>query len=247
MKEDLRVGVVLGTYNRLPHLKRAVDSVLFAAGRYDVHFVIVDGGSTDGTIDFVSEQANTTLICQSGPLTGAVTAFNHGFASAVRARFPYIVHFNDDAEFVTPDAIERAIDDHLVVDPTVGEVAFQFDLRGPWAFETIYEYPYANFGVVRLEAGMAVARAQGDLEGKKWWNPIYRTYGADCEFGCWLWRLGWKVALGHGLHVHDVNVQDALRAGNESSNPDRKDSKLFWDRWPSPLNIEQEGPVKCVF
>jgi hypothetical protein len=126
----------------------------------------------------------------------------------------------------------------------VGAIAFQFDLPGrPDGFEYINGLPYGNFGVTRREAGVAVARAQGDPTGRAWWNPIYHTYGADSEFGAWLWRLGWTIHTAPGLCVHDGNVQDDLRKGNEQSPRRLADGRLFWARWPSKEHILTLGPT----
>lgn len=235
-----RVAVVFGTYNRVEVLKRAVASVRAAVGALGYKMIIVDGGSTDGTREWLRGQDDVQLIEQTGPLTGAVRAFNLGFAAAVDGNYDFVTHLNDDAEIVTLGAIAKACE-ILRTDDKIGEVAFEFDLRGPWGFEYINGALYANFGVIRREAGMAVARAQGDPSGRAWWNPIYRTYGADSEFGVWLWKLGWRVYQGIGLRVHDVNAKDQLRARNEGDN---NDAPLFWSRWKNETigqNIQHES------
>jgi hypothetical protein len=153
-----------------------------------------------------------------------------------------VFHFNDDAELVTPGALLHAVELMKAI-PSLGAVAFEFDLRGPWAFEYVFGKVYLNFGVIRREAGMEVARAQGDPEGKKWWNPLYRTYGADTELGMWLYKLGWAVHAAKGWRVHDCEAKDELRTVNLSYNPNREDSRLFWRRWPGPASI---APMKGV-
>lgn len=229
--------VVTGTYNRLDSLARAVESVRNASAGVYYQIVAIDGGSTDGTKEWIRKQKDIYLIEQEGELTGAVKAFNLGFAYAVEQGFPYVMHFNDDAEIVTQDALLSGIK-ILQEHPFVGEVAFAFDLRGGYGFDLIHGKPYGNFGIIRREAGMMVALAQGDSKGKMWWNEIYRTYGADTEFGCWLWKLGWTVFAAEHLQVHDTNVKDQLREINESGIPQRKDSRLFWQRWPLEHTIE---------
>lgn len=226
-----RVAVVFGTYNRFAFLRRAVESVRSAASTYPATIVVVDGGSTDGSRAWLAEQPDVVLLGQRGELTGAVRAFNAGFGYAVEEGFDFIGHLNDDAELLGAGALDRAAE-ILASDPKVGEVAFEFDLRGRWMFEVIYDLPYGNFGLVRREAGMVVARAQGDPTGRAWWNPIYHTYAADCEFACWLYKLGYSVHKGEGLRVHDLNAKDELRAGNERTNKERRDSERFWQRWP---------------
>jgi len=235
------VCVVLATYNRLGPLRAAIESIRVRAG-VPCHFAVVDGGSTDGSRRWLVDQPDVKYIGQRRQLTGTVLAFNLGFAFAVERGYPYVAHFNDDAELITDGAIAEAIE-RLVRDPEIGEVAFEQNFRGDWGFENIHGKTYANFGVVRRAAGIAVAVAQGDPTGRAWWNPIYRTYGADSEFGCQLHRLGWLVDEGVSLRVNDLQVQDELRELNESDNPERKDSKLFWARWPdrAALNSQKKG------
>jgi glycosyltransferase involved in cell wall biosynthesis len=232
MTTDLRTAVVLGTYNRRAMLERAIASAHSAAGKIPITIVVVDGGSVDGSQEWLRSQSNVVLIEQQLPLTGAVRAFNLGFGYAVDQGFPFVVHFNDDAEFVTDAAIEKAVG-ILQSKPRVGEVAFEFDLRGPWGFDSIHNRWYANFGIIRREVGMDVARRQGDPTGRAWWNPIYRTYGADAELGCWIWAMGLEIERGFGLRVHDCCANDDLRQINEGHNPHRTDSRLFAQRWPT--------------
>lgn len=239
-----RLAVVLGTYNRAQYLQIAVESVRRAAGALDVTLVVIDGGSTDGSREWLAKQPDVVLLGQRGPLTGAVRAFNLGFGYAVDAAFPYVMHFNDDAVIQghDPPALEAAVA-LLEQNPNIGEVAFAFDLRNPGTYgfpEHVHGLAYANFGVVRLPAGMAVAREQGDATGHAWWNPIYHTYAADTEFGVWLHKLGWKIHKAHDLRVHDANAQDALRSGNDAIRASRGDSGRFQTRWPSIASL---GPL----
>lgn len=229
------VAIVLGTYNRLACLQRAIASIRASVGAHPFRIVACDGGSTDGTREYLQDCLDVILL--DGGLDGAVQAFNKGFELAVDAQHDYVMHLNDDAEILTAGVdelcpmhpIAEAID-IMESNPKIGEVAFAIDLRGAWGFESINGAPYANFGVVRREAGMQVAEVQGDSTGRAWWNPIYRTYGADCEFGANLWRLGWIVHPAKTLRVHDVNHQDELRKGNTNNNKNG-DGETFWSRW----------------
>jgi glycosyltransferase involved in cell wall biosynthesis len=233
------VGIVFGTYNRLALLRRAIASVRAAIGDLPYEIIVVDGGSTDGSRQWMKAHRDITVIEQEGPLTGAVSAFNLGFGHAVDVGHDFVMHLNDDAAIVTtseefpiPSAVHA-----MMVDAKIGEVAFELDLRGAWGYEFINGVPYANFGVIRREAGIAVDKAQGDPTGRAWWNPIYRTYGADTEFGVWMWKLGYRILVSPtpgmpgGLRVHDANAVDALRAANHQPNGKSADSELFWSRW----------------
>src|SRR4051812_38339674 len=100
-----KVAAVFATYNRIIHLKNAVES-LRAAMRSGIEhdIIVVDGGSTDGSREWLAAQSDVILIGQRGPLTGAVKAFNLGFSYAVENDYEYVFHFNDDAVLLVPDA-----------------------------------------------------------------------------------------------------------------------------------------------
>jgi len=222
--------VVLGTYNRLGALKEAIGSIRETLKDHLDMIAISDGGSKDGTREWLLEQRkDIASFFFEGPLTGAVKAFNQGFAWAVCQGAPYVMHFNDDA--ILEGDIEDALD---VLDnsPSVGEVAFAFDLWTPGSFhhDHINGVPYANYGLIRREAGIAVAKAQGDDQGLNWWDPSYFTYAADTQFGVWLWKLGYRVHSIDSVRVRDLRIDDALRANNSGERREA-DSKLFWSRW----------------
>lgn len=224
--------VVLGSYNRLSLLTRALDSVRKTAAGLDVTFVVVDGGSTDGCREYLAAQPDVVLIGQRGPLTGAVTAFNLGFRFALDAGAEWVAHFNDDSEALTDGMWAQAIA-ALEKDPSVGAVAFAFDTWGPFRYDHCApDRPYVNYGVWRRACVEDVAKAQGDPTGRALWNPIYRTYAADTEAGCWAWKLGWKI-LTSTAQVHDAKPQDALREGNHGGQnaAGRPDSNLYRERW----------------
>lgn len=226
------LSVVLGSYNRRDLLVSALDSVRKTATGIDVTFIVVDGGSTDGSREYLAAQSDVVLIGQRGPLTGAVKAFNLGFAYALDAGAEWIAHFNDDSEALTDGMWADAIA-MLEADPAAGAVAFAFDTWGPFRYDHCApDRPYVNYGVWRRACVEAVARAQGDPTGRALWNPLYKTYAADTEAGAWAWKLGWKV-LKSAAQVHDAKPQDALREGNHGGQnaAGRPDSNLYRQRW----------------
>lgn len=242
MKPD--VAIVLGTYERLGLLKRAVASIRRSVGVLEHRIIVVDGGSTDGTCEWLVEQCDISPIFQKLPLKGAVDAFNLGFAFAVYSEAPYVVILNDDDELIGPTCeIERAVA-IMARNESIGAVAFATDLRGPWACEEWHGYPYCNKGVVRRTAGMAAARAAGDPEGCAWWSRDHHTYASDTELGLWIWRLGWSVIRGLGLRVHDnadaaCKKMDSMREANVARYRDPKTgtARLFMERWGKPESL----------
>jgi N-acetylglucosaminyl-diphospho-decaprenol L-rhamnosyltransferase len=89
---------VVVTYNGLPHVERALESV--AA----LETVVVDHGSTDGTLDVVRQRfPQATLVEQEN--RGLAAGWNAGIR---RTASPYVVVLNSDA-WLVGDAAERLV------------------------------------------------------------------------------------------------------------------------------------------
>jgi glycosyltransferase involved in cell wall biosynthesis len=230
------VAVVLGTFNRRALLETCLTSVRRSVGALSYVVLVADGGSTDGSREWLTEQPDCELL--EGGLDGAVRAFNVAFARAVDLEAPYVCIINDDDRFVGPEVeIARAVE-LLESDPGMGGVTFETNLRQhekdnpPWGFEQWGPgLPYCNKGVIRCEAGMAAARAQGDPTGRAWWGHEHHTYAADTECGLWIWRLGWTIGRGFGLRIDDSTEPDTLRRSNEARHTASESWRGYLARW----------------
>lgn len=72
---EIVISAVTGTYNRLALLQKMVTSVRQSVGGLLYEIILVDGGSTDGTLEWCRQQSDVMLI-EQGKLLGAVEAFN---------------------------------------------------------------------------------------------------------------------------------------------------------------------------
>lgn len=77
----MKISIITATYNSLNSLPTALDSIL-SQTYDDIEWIVVDGQSTDGTIDYI--KANEKLINQwaSEPDQGIYDALNKGIAMA---------------------------------------------------------------------------------------------------------------------------------------------------------------------
>ena len=92
------VDAVIVTYNGLPHVERALESL---AG---LETVVVDHGSTDGTVDVVRERfPAVTLVEQEN--RGLAAGWNRGIRESSA---PYVLVLNSDA-WLVGDAAERLV------------------------------------------------------------------------------------------------------------------------------------------
>jgi GT2 family glycosyltransferase len=93
-----KASAVVVTYNGLPHVERALETV---AG---LQTVVVDHGSTDGTLDVVRDRfPDVTLVEQEN--RGLAAGWNTGIR---RTTTPYVTVLNSDA-WLLGDAAERLV------------------------------------------------------------------------------------------------------------------------------------------
>jgi len=87
-----KVSVILPTYDRLPMLKEAVDSVL-AQNFEDMELIVVDDGSTDGTAEEMKRYGGRVKLIQHSQNRGVSAARNKGI---LHARGKYIAFLDSD-------------------------------------------------------------------------------------------------------------------------------------------------------
>lgn len=207
------ISIVSGTFNRFPYLQKMVESVRQSlAGVYGLQYEItlVDGGSQDGSIEWMKQQPDIKLI-EHGDLRGAVRAFNDGaFASTGQ----YIVLGNDDITFLDDSLLVAYL--YMQTHPDCGVGCFYQDRNGK-------EFHVENMPVVvdgkqtNLPYGQVciVPKWLGDKVG--WWGNYLHTYGGDNELSAQAYQLGYKVSPIAGAKIHDAEAKDNLRAINNIS------------------------------
>ncbi|MBE6094936.1 MAG: glycosyltransferase [Schwartzia succinivorans] len=77
----IKFSVVTATYNAAKTLRQALDSVL-SQNYPAVEYIIIDGGSTDGTVDILREYSTHLAYWVSEADTGIYEAFNKGIQAA---------------------------------------------------------------------------------------------------------------------------------------------------------------------
>ena len=87
-----KVSVIIPTYNRLPFLKEAIDSVL-AQNVEDVELMVVDDGSTDGTGEEIKRYGGRVKLLQHAENRGVSAARNRGIRYS---RGKYIAFLDSD-------------------------------------------------------------------------------------------------------------------------------------------------------
>jgi len=112
-------SIIVVTHNNLPFTRMCVESVLAAADWPTMELIVVDNGSTDGTLQYLSELAihvPLVRVIPAGKNLGFAAANNLGFQES---RGDLIVLLNNDT--IVPDGWLRRLAAHLR-DSTVGAV-----------------------------------------------------------------------------------------------------------------------------
>lgn len=212
------LSIVSGTYNRLEFLQNMVASARAIIPKGTTYeFVIIDGGSTDGTLEWLSTQTDIRVI-KDGKLLGAIDSFTRG---AYAARGRYVLLANDDITFKS-GSIAAALG-YIDSVPTCGAVAFADDRvskktgREPMhrvarlAGQDAQGNPliYAQVGLFRKWLGNYV-----DWWGANTGMKDARTYAGDNYLSTKILELGYTVDAVSECQIDDLMAKDDLRTLN---------------------------------
>jgi glycosyltransferase involved in cell wall biosynthesis len=138
------VTVITAVFNGVSTIKRCIQSVVDQDYPYVEH-IIVDGGSTDGTIDVLREYENRIAIWISEPDHGVYDAWNKGLRLA---RGEWIAFLGSDDEYL-PGAITAYMalaSDNLGADYLSSQVKWLHSsgysriIGGPWEWRRFSRY-----------------------------------------------------------------------------------------------------------
>ena len=137
------VSIITPSYNQAEYLEETIRSVL-EQDYPNLEYLVVDGGSTDGSVDVIRKYADRIDWWVSEPDKGQADALNKGMA---RAKGEIVAWLNSD-DIYRPGAIKRAVE-VLRAEPEVGMVYARLDSidRGGEVFNTIH---YRNFDLLDL-------------------------------------------------------------------------------------------------
>lgn len=237
------LSIVSGTYNRLQYLKLMILSVRQQLPKGIAYeFVIVDGGSTDGTQAWCAKQPDIRLI-EDGALVGAISAFTRG---AQAAHGEYVVLANDDVVF-EPYSLITALS-YLERTPHCAAVAFA-DNRTSIVSGDGTEYRTEGIGVslpdgtqtMRTYAQVGMFRRElGEQAG--WWGADdpqmqgARTYGGDSYLSARLWEMGYSVDPVAGCQVTELLLKrdpDGQVRGDALHDSHKADGEYYYRRFPT--------------
>lgn len=112
-----RVSIITVVYNSATTIEATIKSVL-ALTYSNVEYIVVDGGSTDGTIDIIKKYEQKISGWTSGPDAGLYDAMNKGMEMSSGDYFWFI---NSGDEPASPDVLNKVFSGNSTADVYYGE------------------------------------------------------------------------------------------------------------------------------
>lgn len=178
----MKITIVTPTYNSAASLRTTFESVL-AQTHTDIDYIVIDGNSTDGTVDILKEYAprfEGRLRWVSEPDNGIYDAMNKGISMASG---DVVGILNSDDFFVSDDILERVAANIGDNDAVYGDVVY---VDSKDITKTTRYYSSARFNADMLKLGFMPAHPSFYCKRSVYERlGLYRTditIGSDFEF-----------------------------------------------------------------
>lgn len=241
------VSFVLATYNRIDLLMLAVQSIRNQDLSVPYEIIIIDGGSSDGSIEWLVRQNDIITVAQHNrsPESGGARRRSWGYFINLGFRLAqgkWVCMLSDDC-LLLPGAVSeglRHIEGLEAQGRHIGGGAFYFrdwpkDSRY-FIQHTLGGMPMVNHGFFLKEALIDVGYAEEDL---------YSFYKADSDLSLKIWDAGYEIVPCPGSYVeHLLLPAEELRILNNKDL--ERDRELLIRRWAGryvePLDPELFNP-----
>lgn len=231
------VAVVIGSYNRSAFLRLTLESVRREVVDLPHEIIVVDGGSTDGTLDWLIRQRDVITILQHnrGTWRGKPVArrswgyfMNLGFKAA-QAR--YLCMLSDDC-LVVPGAIQnglRQADRLRATGRKLGALAFYWrnwpEQDKYWVGRTYGGNIFVNHGLYVREAMEAVGFVD---------ESTYQFYHADGDVCLRMAQAGYECMDAEDSYIEHYSHAN-LEVRQSNADVQRRDFQRYATKW-SGLN-----------
>ena len=226
-----KVSIVTPSFNQAPFLEQTLRSVL-EQDYPNLEYIVIDGGSTDGSLEIIHKYADRLAYWQSQPDQGQTDAINQGFA---RASGEILAWLNSD-DLLLPGAVSvavRALHEHPEAAMVYGD-ALLINAEG----KTIGKFPAAQTDYRKLRRGYVHIPQQASFFRADLWQqvaPLDVSFYFAMDYDLWV-RL---AALAPLVYVPEFWAAFRLHGAGKSIAAD--------DRcWPEMLRVHYRDGGKAL-
>ncbi len=227
------ISVVLGSYNRYEFLKLTIDSVRKELVGFNYEIIVVDGGSTDGALQWLLEQKDIITIVQHNRgewLGKKIERKSWGYFMNLAFRASngkYVCMISDDCLIVS-GAIKNGInlfEKKLKNDEKIGAVAFYWRdsfLQDKYHVGyTLSDNMYVNHGIYLKEALEKVDFID---------DENFFFYNGDADLCLKMLSSGYKTIVSSNSYVeHFPHANLSVRISNYENQ--QTDNVNFFKKW----------------
>lgn len=227
------ISIVIATFNRKRMLINCIESIRSNGITVPYETIVIDGGSEDGTTDWLSKQQDILTIIHHNRVSrdGHVAMkrswgyfMNLGFRSA---EGKYICMLSDDL-YIHPNSIMNAY--NLLEDDkeqALGACAFPF--RDCFISEQFFIYKACEDKIL-VNHGMYRRK----LLARLGWidEENYQFYLADTDLSLKIWNLGYQIAVSYNSIIEHFRYEfDPKRCENLACSNESQDYMRFTEIW----------------
>ncbi len=240
MKKRCEISVVLGSLNRLEYLKATISTVRRELAKTDAsEIIVVDGGSKDGSVEWLTRQKDILLILQHNHGTWQGTKIekqswgyymNLAFKAA---RYQHVLMISDDCLLIENAVLNGINQIHSIRQrgEKIGGLAFLWRHWPDWdqyGVAFFYNKAHLNHGIYLKEALEEVGYAD---------EKSYSFYAADVDLSFKLHHAGLPIIMASDSFLEHYNHVSKDYKDNNYSKRDQEEAVLL-KKWSAVWGAE---------
>ena len=177
------VSIITPSFNQANFLEATIQSVLGQSYPH-IEYIIIDGGSTDGSVNIINKHSDRLAYWESVKDNGQTDAINKGFAIA---KGDILAWLNSDDTYANPNAVADAVN-FLIANPDVAMVYADCNFINEQD-EVIGKFAARQTDYAKLRSGYVHIPQQTMFFCAKYWKqlgPLDPSFYFAMDYDLWV-------------------------------------------------------------